>query len=383
MVFGILAVGILGGIIGGVIESSLDATISSDKKSNKIVIALDKSSNKIKRRYPINEFPNNVPLDIKKIDKDHFYGMYNTFKNLLKQDNINVIFAFYKGVWQTERLGFHLKIYLPDHQLYDKLGHIIRKDELVSLGDYSISNEFTPSDVNATIRQLKDLRQVREVPVESSLPPVQRRTYRPPGHASRDQYSRDTSRAPRSRSDGNWRGGDIIYDHGVSDNRNTDNIEFRAFNEFFILFDDHKDNSEFFSHIETVQAGGSSNLPIYKSLKYHSFWMVPNVTCNQLYDVCRSLHDMVMPLFQQAKKNYILADHYPNTRRSDRDLAIDTYAIYFKLVSPGLFNVCIKFGEEIYPLLINKWFFEYKQSGKLFQYNLNTGDGIGPGYIYT
>lgn len=120
MVFGILAAGILGSIIGGAIQTNLDATMASDKKNNKIVIALDNSKPSIQDKY--KEFPNNVPLDIIDLDRDHFYAMYDIFKNLLQPYNYDVIFAFYrKRPWQTEELGLHLKIYLPNHRLYDTL----------------------------------------------------------------------------------------------------------------------------------------------------------------------------------------------------------------------------------------------------------------------
>ncbi len=380
MVFGILAAGILGSIIGGAIQTNLDATMASDKKNNKIVIALDNSKPSIQDKY--KEFPNNVPLDIIDLDRDHFYAMYDIFKNLLQPYNYDVIFAFYrKRPWQTEELGLHLKIYLPNHRLYDTLVSIMSKKKIISLKDFNIHTEITTT--GESISDLtKYMRIVGDEPEIESTPPIQSRAYRPPrGTSTSDgppslrpggpSRSRPGARSngPPSRSDGSWRGGNAIYQDDISKNNRTGNIEFNLFNEFFEFFKIYKDNSEYFTHEDSVSVG-----PIYKSQKYHAFWMVPNVTLEQLYAVCCELHNIVTPLFERASRDFV---------DECRLGGVGNYAIYFKLIEPGKFHVCMKFAENIYPLLINKWFFTYTQSNKLFRYEINNGRQIeGPGYNY-
>lgn len=381
MVFGILAAGILGSIIGGAIKTELDATMASDKKNNKIVIALDNTKDTIRNRY--SGFPNNVPLDIIDLDRDHFYAMYNIFKNLLQQHNSSVVFAFYrKKPWQTEKLGLHLKIYLPNHRLYDTLVSIISKKKLISLMDFNIHAEITTSE---SITDLAEYMTIVGDEPETSLPVMQSRAYRPPrrdtstsdrdglpmlrpGRPARSLSDR-RSNNPQSRSDGQWRGGNAIYQDDISNNNRTGNIEYNLFNEFFEFFSIYRDNTEFFTNDGAVSVG-----PIYKSQKYHAFWMVPNVTLEQLYAVCCELHNLVIPLFERANRDFV---------DECRLGGVGNYAIYFKLIGPDKFNVCMKFAENIYPLLINKWFFTYTQSNRLFRYEINNGRAIrGPGYKY-
>lgn len=387
MVFGILAAGILGSIIGGAIKTNLDATMASDKKNNKIVIALDNSKASIQNRY--KDFPNKVPLDIVDLKSEDFYAMYNIFKNLLQQHNSSVVFAFYrKHPWQTEKLGLHLKIYLPNHRLYDTLVSIISKKKLINLKDFNIHTEITTTTDESISDLTKYMTIVGDEPeIDStiSLPPVQSRAYRAP-RGPRDTSTSDGPQSLRpggpsrsgpearsnglpSRSDGRWRGGNAIYQDLLSNNNRTGNIEFNLFNEFFTFFNTYKDNSEYFTHEDAVSAG-----PIYKSQKYHAFWMVPNVALDDLYGVCCELHNIVDSLFESVKSSFV---------DECRLGGLGNYAIYFKLIGPDKFNVCMKFAENIYPLLINKWFFTYTQSNKLYRYEINNGRAIkGPGYNY-
>ncbi len=391
MVFGILAAGILGSIIGGAIKTNLDATMASDKKNNKIVIALDNSKASIQNRY--KDFPNKVPLDIVDLKSEDFYAMYNIFKNLLQQHNSSVVFAFYrKHPWQTEKLGLHLKIYLPNHRLYDTLVSIISKKKLINLKDFNIHTEITTTTDESISDLTKYMTIVGDEPeIDStiSLPPVQSRAYRAPrgtstsdgpqslrpGGPSRSGPEARSNGLPSrsdglpSRSDGRWRGGNAIYQDLLSNNNRTGNIEFNLFNEFFTFFNTYKDNSEYFTHEDAVSAG-----PIYKSQKYHAFWMVPNVALDDLYGVCCELHNIVDSLFESVKSSFV---------DECRLGGLGNYAIYFKLIGPDKFNVCMKFAENIYPLLINKWFFTYTQSNKLYRYEINNGRAIrGPGYKY-
>ena len=102
--------------------------------------------------------------------------------------------------------------------------------------------------------------------------------------------------------------------------------------------------------------------------------MVPNVALDDLYGVCCELHNIVDSLFESVKSSFV---------DECRLGGLGNYAIYFKLIGPDKFNVCMKFAENIYPLLINKWFFTYTQSNKLYRYEINNGRSIkGPGYNY-
>lgn len=119
----------LSGILGGAITSYINGTIQTDRNQLKVVLAYKNPS---RDRIPL--------LSIDQIGSDDFSEFLTSLKEITIRDNNgynpSIIFCFHFGRWQTRKLGFHLKAYIPNTNLFGNIKTWLGNSDIVNGGDY-------------------------------------------------------------------------------------------------------------------------------------------------------------------------------------------------------------------------------------------------------
>lgn len=312
MVFGILLAGIVGGTIGNVI-GGLSGQITLDSGAVKLVIAYKDPEGR---------------LDIVQIGHDDFYSFFNKILELTESD-INIIFGIHYGVWQTKKVGFHLKAYFPDYNQFNK--------------------------------------------ISAKLYPDERRYYRPPSRQEDiDRYFGPNRSSERPKIINKSKGGDDVYDvkkfPGLQTSISTmKKSEYLLYDEYFKYFEKHKDSF-------------INNDNMWISTKYHSIYMIENVPYDQLYDELVRIHQIVKVQFDELDHKAVTPQDKVIVDEIVKYKDNNTYAFYFKDVTSKYddrtvmnnrkYNICLKFHEELYPLLRHtSYFISNNELQNIFAYD--------------